>query len=413
MSAHDFLRSNKTDFELILSENRQLILNKCYEKKVVSKWDYKNLKSIHKGTEIEHVTELVDKVMGKGETTCERFLDLLQNDADIKDTFTDLKDTLLKYTASLPKPVQEMTATAKTDDVAQENRKRKQEMDSSDDVTSNSKKSKQDYDELYPLKSKPTGLCFIINNVKFKNQDPRNGSDIDAKNLAKEFSRLGFRVLMCENQTKDQMEQVLKCLSASDVSKLLEFKVKEWSDDKFTDLQEVPTHGDAFICCILTHGNMGVVYGVDGEHLAIKDIKKMFKATDLSPLTNKPKVFLIQACQGGALHGRVVLPDGQSDGGKPASIPEEADFLVGMSTVEDYESYRHPDLGSWYIQSLCKQLNEGCPSGVDMYTILERVNKEMSLKEGQMWKRPGVILKQMSEIRSTLRMKLVFSPPPN
>ena len=75
-----------------------------------------------------------------------------------------------------------------------------------------------------------------------------------AESLAEVFSWLGFRVLMCKDQTKDQMDRALKCFaSQSDVSQLQEFDVKEWSDNRFTDLQEAPKHGDAFICCILSH----------------------------------------------------------------------------------------------------------------------------------------------------------------
>uniref|UniRef100_A0A673ARF7 Caspase-8 n=1 Tax=Sphaeramia orbicularis TaxID=375764 RepID=A0A673ARF7_9TELE len=338
-----------------MTGNRQLILEKCYETGIITEGDHINLSSINKGDEMEHVVKLVNNIMGKGEKRCKEFLDLLQKDEAIKEALPELNDILLKYTPSLPKPAQESSSTP------------------------------------YPLKSKPTGLCFIINNVDFKDNKPRLGSDADAERLAKVFSWLGFRVLMCKDQTKDQMDQVLKCLSSRDV----------------------PTHGDAFICCILTHGNTGVVLGTDKEHLAIKYIKKMFKATDLSPLTNKPKVFLIQACQGGALHGRVVLPNVQSDDLQPASIPEEADFLIGMSTVEDYESFRDPNRGSWYIQTVCKRMEEGCPSGDDMGTILRRVNNDVSQMDGWMEERPEVIHKQMPEIRDTLRKKLVFSPHSN
>ncbi|XP_030017231.1 caspase-8-like isoform X2 [Sphaeramia orbicularis] len=396
MSAKDFLRRNKTTIQSKMTGNRQLILEKCYETGIITEGDHINLSSINKGDEMEHVVKLVNNIMGKGEKRCKEFLDLLQKDEAIKEALPELNDILLKYTPSLPKPAQESSSTAKTDDVGQD-----------------SNPKPKDDDEPYPLKSKPTGLCFIINNVDFKDNKPRLGSDADAERLAKVFSWLGFRVLMCKDQTKDQMDQVLKCLSSRDVSKLLEFKVKEWSDHRFTELQEVPTHGDAFICCILTHGNTGVVLGTDKEHLAIKYIKKMFKATDLSPLTNKPKVFLIQACQGGALHGRVVLPNVQSDDLQPASIPEEADFLIGMSTVEDYESFRDPNRGSWYIQTVCKRMEEGCPSGDDMGTILRRVNNDVSQMDGWMEERPEVIHKQMPEIRDTLRKKLVFSPHSN
>lgn len=174
------------------------------------------------------------------------------------------------------------------------------------------------------------------------------------------FSSLGFRVLMCKDQTQDQMDQTLKCFaSLSDPSQLQEFSVKEWSDTKFINLQQDPKHGDAFICCILSHGKLGVVLGTDLKPLPIKQITRTFNATYHSALTNKPKVFFIQACQGSVKQHGVLHKDLEADD-SPSSIPEDADVLVAISTVEDYVSMRHKIEGSWFIQSVCKQLQEGC-----------------------------------------------------
>lgn len=176
------------------------------------------------------------------------------------------------------------------------------------------------------------------------------------------FSELGFRVLMSKDLTQDQMDRALKCFaSLSELSQLQEFGVKEWSNSRFADLQQPPAHGDAFVCCILSHGTQGAAYGIDWKPLSIKQITRSFKATDQSALTGKPKVFLIQACQGGTRQHGVIVPDVEADASPPLTIPEESDILVAMSTVEDYVSFRHPGDGSWFIQSVCRQLKDGCP----------------------------------------------------
>lgn len=176
------------------------------------------------------------------------------------------------------------------------------------------------------------------------------------------FSWLGFRVLMCKDQTADQMDRALKCFaSLKDFSPLQEFGVKEWSGSGFTDLQEAPKHGDAFVCCVLSHGTKGEVLGIDGGSLSIKQMTRTFKATNQSPLTGKPKVFLIQACQGGQRQHGVLFRDLQADDSQSLSIPEEADVLVAMATVEDHVAFRHTTDGSWFVQSVCQQLKEGCP----------------------------------------------------
>ncbi|XP_033971308.1 caspase-10-like [Trematomus bernacchii] len=203
---------------------------------------------------------LVNKIMNKGEWACQAFLKLLQTDEAIQKTYPELENIL--------------------------------------------------EDEQYELKSQPTGLCLIINNKTFVSGKPRRGTDKDAESLGKVFTWLGFRVLMCKDQTKDQMERALKCFASQcDLSQLQEVQVQEWTGSRFTELLEAPQHGDAFICYLLSHGGKGVVFGVDRKPLPIKQITRIFMATPQSPLTAKPKVFLIQACQGDQIHPKVVSDD--------------------------------------------------------------------------------------------------------
>lgn len=158
------------------------------------------------------------------------------------------------------------------------------------------------------------------------------------------------------------MDQTLSYFTSPfDYSHLTEFNAKEWTNHGLVAIQEAPTHGDAFVCCILSHGHRGVVFGSDEELLNIKHAIGKFKASNQPALTGKPKVFLIQACQGTQKQSGVLLENLQSDDGPSLSIPQEADFLIAMATVEDYTSFRHKINGSWFIQSLCQQLKDGCP----------------------------------------------------
>lgn len=174
------------------------------------------------------------------------------------------------------------------------------------------------------------------------------------------FSWLGFRVLLCKDQTQDQMVQTLAFFaSLRDGAQLPELGVEEWSGAGFAAPQQVVGHGDAFLCCILSHGEKGAVLGTDSKPLAIKQITRTFRATEQSALTGKPKVFLIQACQGGQTQRGVVMKDLEVDGDF-LSVPEEADVLVAVATVEDHAAFRHPTHGSWFVQSVCQQLKERC-----------------------------------------------------
>ncbi|XP_033971579.1 caspase-8-like [Trematomus bernacchii] len=376
MTAYDILRRNKTSIVETLVTDHTLILNKAYEKKLITQHEYHKLRSIDKLDAEGHVVALVDTIMNKGEPACQLFLNLLQTD-EIQETYPELENIL--------------------------------------------------EDEQYELKSQPTGLCLIINNKTFVSGKPRRGTDKDAESLGKVFSWLGFRVLMCKDQTKDQMERALKCFASQcDLSQLQEFKVQvqEWTRSGFTKLLEAPQHGDAFICCVLSHGDKGVVLGTDRKPLRIKQITRIFMATPQSPLTAKPKVFLIQACQGDQVHPRVVSDDLQADGSRSTqqaddsdstSIPQEADFLVHTATIEDYYSMRDPEEGSWFIQSVCKQLIEGCQRNEEIEVILRRVNKEVARKDIDLRCGPESGTScgpttQMPAIWHTLRKRLVLTP---
>uniref|UniRef100_G3PHA3 Caspase-8 n=1 Tax=Gasterosteus aculeatus TaxID=69293 RepID=G3PHA3_GASAC len=351
MSARGKVRSQKTAIHEALCADYSLILNKVFEKGLITPREYRNLKSINKESVEGHVIELVDKLLDKGEDTCEAFLSLLQTDDDIVKTYPALRTLQLDDRGTLHAPVQDTSVGHS--------------------------------DERYELNSQPSGLCVIINNKNFSK--PRRGSDKDAESLGEVFTWLGFRALMCKDQTKDQMERALKCFASQS------------------------EHGDALICCILSHGRKGVVLGIDDQPLSIKQIIGTFLPPANTTLTGKPKVFLIQACQGGqAQHG--VFEELQADDSPSPTIPKEADVLVAVATVEDYLAFRHITDGSWFIQSVCEQLKDGCPRGEDITTILQRVNWEVGKKEG--CSAPGAG-KQMPEVRFTLRKKLVLSPHPN
>uniref|UniRef100_A0A3B3V294 Caspase 20, apoptosis-related cysteine peptidase n=1 Tax=Poecilia latipinna TaxID=48699 RepID=A0A3B3V294_9TELE len=280
MAAKETMKRNKTKLIEVLCGDYRFILNKVQEKKLITSREYNNLKSINREDVEEHVEghviELVDKIMNKGEKTCQNFLELLQTD-DVAETYPDLEH--IKLHDVLLKPVQ-----------------------------------------VYELNSQPVGLCLIINNENFPNRKvkERRGTNKDAGILADVFSWLGFKVLMSAGSAR-------RCL----------------------------------LCCILSHGSLHKVCGVDSQPLAIKEIRRYFVATKQPALTGKPKVFLIQACQGDKIQRGVLQKDAEED--SLTSIPEEADFLVAVSTVEDHVSFRDKTNGSWFIQSVCEQLKLHCP----------------------------------------------------
>uniref|UniRef100_A0A673WPM3 Caspase-8 n=1 Tax=Salmo trutta TaxID=8032 RepID=A0A673WPM3_SALTR len=243
--------------------------------------------------------------------------------------------------------------------------------------------------EHYSMTCNPRGTCLIINNhhfMGFSGLTDRPGTEQDEKALHNVFSRLGFKVEVCSDLTEKTMLGAVEALGGRS-----------------------HIHADALVVCVLSHGEKGCVLGTDGVEVPIRSLTQPFTSEQCPSLMGKPKLFFIQACQGkGFQQGAVFLPsirqrEGQgryeADAGAIESIPWDADFLIGMATVEECKSFRNTKEGSIYIQELCKQLEWGADRGEDILSVLTRVNREVSR---------GVYRdsKQMPEPKYTLTKKL-------
>lgn len=122
---------------------------------------------------------------------------------------------------------------------------------------------------------------------------------------------------------------------------------------------------------MLTHGDRGCVFGTDEQQVYLRELTQPFTSREAPTLAGKPKLFFIQACQGGVFQGGSTPGPSESmlrewekgsllqeDAGRVngGTVPSDADFLVGMATVPDCKSFRSTSTGSIYIQELCKQL---------------------------------------------------------
>ncbi|XP_065096221.1 caspase-8-like isoform X3 [Paramisgurnus dabryanus] len=249
------------------------------------------------------------------------------------------------------------------------------------------------YDEdYYTISHRPVGHCLIINNYNFEMSKiqklgNRKGTHKDKESLERVFKRMCFEITVQDDLTASKMVEVVKQFAEKDHSQM-----------------------DIFVCCVLSHGEKGAVFGVDGEQVEIRELTQ--HAAKCRTLANKPKFFFIQANQGNACQRAMWMADGEEQNTEgtfeedaqkvaPYSITIEADLLIGMATVEDYQSYRHTTDGSIYIQELCRQLEDLCPRKEDIWSILTKVDSEVSTRTLRGYK-------QMPEPRYTLRKKLVL-----
>ncbi|NXJ66258.1 CASPA protein, partial [Rostratula benghalensis] len=252
----------------------------------------------------------------------------------------------------------------------------------------------------YKMDGPHRGFCLVINNVEFDGSlQERKGSCRDAEELERVFTWLGLDVKIYKNQTSTEIKKLMQT-----------WQHKEDHKDR-----------DCFICCILSHGESGAIYGKDEELVSIRMIMSHFTAKQCPQLADKPKLFFIQACQGKEIQRPVYveadarIPDLSSmrQSISPSeSIPEEADFLLGMATIDGYASFRHIQQGTWYIQALCNKLQLLVPRGEDILSILTEVNEDVGRRVDRLGTK-----KQMPQPAYTLRRKFIFpiprDPPPS
>ncbi|XP_042331400.1 caspase-10 [Sceloporus undulatus] len=262
-------------------------------------------------------------------------------------------------------------------------------------------KSSAKTSDCYKMDGPHRGYCLIFNNINFEGGlTRRTGSQKDALGLENVFTWLGLEVKKYDDKTSVEMENILKDWQSSE----------SWKDK------------DCLVCCILSHGESGKIYGTDACLISIRTIMSYFTAKRCPQLAKKPKLFFIQACQGEKTQQPVYLEtdtnnranlgaDAQSSGFSSLqlmtlSIPEEADFLLGMATVDGYLSFRHIHQGTWYIQALCDKLRALVPRGEDILSILTEVNADVSKRADAQGQK-----KQMPQPAYTLRKKLIFPMP--
>ncbi|XP_027633378.1 caspase-8 isoform X2 [Falco biarmicus] len=311
------------------------------------------------------------------------FLEMERNGIIKEDDLAVLKDTLKGFRADLKKKI----------DTYEEKRK---ENDSKEKfhhpVSASVHAAEQGAEgetphlvvESYKMKNNPHGYCVILNNYIFKNpSEAREGTVKDGEAVKRVFKWLQF-------ETVEHMDLEAKQMYA---------KVEEYSKKDHSNM-------DCFVCFIFSHGEKDKIKGVDHQFVNIRDLVSCFSGSNCPSLAGKPKLFFIQACQGSAGHPAVTVKEDFSshlevDATPMISIPDQADILIGMATVEDYECYRCTKTGSIYVQCLCDKMELLCPLRKDLITILTEVNKEVGGRVLNGWK-------QMPKITSTLRKQLIF-----
>ena len=143
------------------------------------------------------------------------------------------------------------------------------------------------------------GLCLIINLEKFDdpNTDNRAGSSVDAKNLEKLSTELGFEVRSRKTKLFFFPEISFCAFPQTVVHDNLTYnKIITVVDDFAQDFRH--RRSDMCIVAIMSHGNEKNLLSADGVLLDIEtELLEKFNTANCPDLEGKPKCFIIQACR--------------------------------------------------------------------------------------------------------------------
>ena len=156
------------------------------------------------------------------------------------------------------------------------------------------------------LNEEASDNCRSDRSLRNNNEHARPGTLADEKALEETFRSLGFDVRIEKNCTGSRMYSILKGISDEDHTKY-----------------------DAFVCCILSHGyNRGgddIVFGTDWKAELVTDLKSKLNGNMCISLSEKPKIFLVQACSNNDvvdLAEKVIFQAIESDDREGSRIPD-------------------------------------------------------------------------------------------
>ncbi|XP_057370248.2 uncharacterized protein LOC130691334 [Daphnia carinata] len=289
----------------------------------------------------------------------------------------------------------------------------------------------EDY-KIGDKKYKKPGLCVIFNQQVFHDKTQnRGGSDKDRDKLEKTFKKLGFKIEIIENSASFDLKSDIKDLAKRD-----------WKD-----------YG-CLVVCFLSHGIENEIMCYDGLYVNINELKYEFSLAKCPNLYGKPKIFIVQACQGELSQSEtdIVYPSRNSSHAatkllshicdtvlfalgkwqspsiaqsprmevntnresetpqKLTKYPPLMDFITIKATLAGFEANRlykngkvREYLGSSFIQALCEALWEAYLNEKPSYADLESVVKCAQDKVNE--KLENVEPKQRQTLESIVSLK--------
>uniref|UniRef100_A0A182N1J2 Caspase n=1 Tax=Anopheles dirus TaxID=7168 RepID=A0A182N1J2_9DIPT len=216
------------------------------------------------------------------------------------------------------------------------------------------------YASDYNMNHKRRGLALIFNHENFDvlQLKARAGTNVDCENLTTALKDLDFEVRVHKDLKLRELQREIERVAQMDHS-----------------------DADCILVTILSHGELGYLYAKDCQY-KLDVVWSYFTANHCPTLAGKPKLFFVQACQGDQLDGGVLMSaqertETDGSGGVSYKLPTHADFLFAFSTIPGFYSWRNTQKGSWFMQSLCHELNQRGRK-YDLMTLLTFVTQRVA-----------------------------------
>jgi len=209
----------------------------------------------------------------------------------------------------------------------------------------------------YNMNHKNRGMALIFNHKDFDvrlEMPSREGTDVDCVNLWRVLKKLDFDV------------SIYPDLCHRGILKVISNAASQNHEDN-----------DCLVVIILSHGGLGYIYANDFAY-KLADICGYFTPNNCPSLAGKPKLFFVQACQGKGLDAGKRVVETEGNFSTSYKIPLHADFLIAYSTFPGYYSWRNKEKGTWFIQSLCAEL-EANGKRLDLITLLTFVCRHVAV----------------------------------
>ncbi|KAJ8951852.1 hypothetical protein NQ318_019827 [Aromia moschata] len=257
----------------------------------------------------------------------------------------------------------------------------------------------------YNIDPENPGVLLIINQETFYTEvradykhlladggyklENREGSREDQRYMMTVFRRFGFKVVTANSLShEDMIEEITGVVNG----------VRKES---------------SLLVCIMSHGEKGIVYGSNSCKVKVSQIQEIMCGRNKENLSEKPKVLILQSCQGRECQKESDVDMEEDDDEHqmttdgPKSSPRMMDLFTFWATVAGYAAVRSRRTGSWFIQALCQKLEE-LGNREHFVDVCTQVVNSVCTKKWTVENNVGNVM--TPEMRSTLRKRFYFPP---